>query len=1029
MTDIDRIKRAARITDLVAQRYTLDDARPGRRLRTTKEHDSLVINTDTNRYTWYSKSGSNGRAESGDVIDWVGRYRLNYGDAWRSDNPAMFKEAVGELARFTGLPEPEFKPETAEARARWLTTEALFDLADEHYRRRFSESAEAQQYAAGRGFSPETIHRAHLGYSGGAPASLPGDRPRFGSDLTHAIPAADRPLAADIGLISQGSGGYYDAIPQGYLIYPHWQHGKIVYFAGRAIWTDDKKLKARNMAGPKRMYWATWAGIGGPLVIVEGQADALSWAQWGYSALALCGVNSADLDREMIELFSSVYLWADADGPGQASIDQLAEVVGPLLRLPSSPLYHLDKTPFKDSNDLLRAGVPAETLTLQHDQAGSYLERYIQRLAMLPPAQRDEHLPRLFGLLARLDKFQMMRYRAGIIKKLGISRTDFNAMLKIAHGDQAKAVGFKRGEQYGVLEGWTVVYDIDKNGQPAPTGLVDAEFRIDELIIYDNGSGEMRHEYAISGKRANGRSLPGCTVPTSEYESMKWIYENYPHVILSAGRATRDHLRAAVQHLSGDIPHRTVYEHTGWKNINSQMVYLTSSGALGLPADAQAITVDLKMGRPETNMSGYHLPLIPENVPDAIRASLRLWDLVEWEEVPLMYWASAYLPPLSPFIQPDFGIWPHGKTGSFKSVFAALAQAHYGEYWAGRDGRLLLPSNFISTVNNIAMDAFIAKDVLLVVDDYAPGNTERERRERDEVASRLLRSLGNKAARGRMKDGRRYQASYPPRCLAMVTAEDVPPGHSILARGIGVRVPTLPLKGTLERETIEQAVSQAQDVDAWLYPHAMAAYVLWIQRHWDDLRVSLPKAVVRNNKLFTNVGHARLPDAFAKLQTAIDTALFFAQDAGAISQTEAGERQDRARAALQKVMVEHSGQIEALDPVLIFCETLREQLDAREWYLDSTQPPATDAEPEWKHRAWCAGWQDDTFIYLLPKAVTMLMKSYSQQGIPFPISRNSLYNRLREANIVADIKTHYIPALDTSPWVLIITRRAIYGEG
>jgi hypothetical protein len=85
----------------------------------------------------------------------------------------------------------------------------------------------------------------------------------------------------------------------------------------------------------------------------------------GRSVLALCGVNSADLDREMIDLFNGVYLWLDADGPGQTGIYHLAEVAGPLLRLPSPPLYHLDKTPFKDSNDLLRAGVERPTLLFE----------------------------------------------------------------------------------------------------------------------------------------------------------------------------------------------------------------------------------------------------------------------------------------------------------------------------------------------------------------------------------------------------------------------------------------------------------------------------------------------------------------------------------------------------------------------------------------------------------------------------------------------------------------------------------------
>lgn len=1037
-TDMERLKRAVTITALVGGVFELDN-RAGKRFRSTIPHDSLILNTANDTYTWYSRAGANGRAEHGDIFDFAGRHMLNYGDSWNAADPAMFKEALIYVSKFAGLPAPEFKREDAAARAEKLSREQLMDRAAKYYQAQYSQSQAARAYAAGRAFSDDTITRAGLGYTGGDPAGLPDDKPQYGHSLVDMLDQADRAAAADMGLIRKNDdGGYYDAIPLGYLVYPHYQNGRPVYFSGRSIYSNNPKLKSRNQSGPKKVFWAIWPGrLAGPLAIVEGQADALSLAQLGVSALALCGVNLADLDADQLELFNPIYYWADADRPGQAAIAAIARAVGPLLRLPGPPVFYLNKTPVKDFNDLLKLNITADQVVCWHSQAPTYLDVEIERIAGLANAERDAGLTGLFAMLVKLDNFQLLRYRTIICDRLHITRADFADFLRLAKGQNADSSGLRRAELFDVLEGSTVIYQHnEKLGRTVPVYLADASFRIDELIIYDNGSGDSRREYAINGKTGRGVNLStNNTVPTGEFESLKWIAEHYPHVIIGAGRSTRDLLREAIQHLSGEYPYRTIYEHTGWRQIGGQMCFLTAGGALGLPPGSQEkVEVNLKLGRENTHLIGYNLPLAPQNVAAAMRASLNMWRLTDNPAVEVPIWAAAWLSPLAPFLPADFGLWVYGKTNSYKSVRATLAQAHFGDYWRGRSGNLKLPSNFISTVNNIAMDAFIVKDCLLVVDDYAPGNTERERRERDEVASRLLRSLGNKAARGRMRDGRRFQADFPPRCLAVITAEDLPPGQSILARALGIRAPTLPPQGSSAREQIDRRLCRAQDEEAPLYPHAMAAFILWIQRHWGELEKQLPLALVENHKQFTAAGYARLADAMAKMMTAIDAALFFACDAGAITDSQSADYQLTARQALQSIMAEHSGQIDALDPIKIFIETLREQIDSRDWYLENKEfkevaqdgPPKPAISDEWKRRAWCCGWQDDTYIYLLPKAINHIIENYSRRGTPFPISRTTLENRLMEQKILHKKCTTYIPTLDTSPWVLWLLRSAVY---
>lgn len=979
-TDIDRLKSHVSLADLVSETYPLIGSG---RYRKAKEHNSLVIDTVLNQYWWNSKG------DAGDAIDWTGRYRLNFDSTWNSHDPAMFKEAIIWLARWAGQPEPSFRPEDPRQREQRLSRQRLLDLAADYYQERFKLSKAAQDYAGTRAWTPETMERARLGYSDG--------------QLIDAISEADRELARDIGLLAEKDGRWFDAIPADCLVYVHQVRGQVAYLSGRSL----KSKRHHNLYAPKDIYWALpkSKGYGGPLVIVEGQSDAISVAQLGVASIGLCGVNLAALDVDAIQLFDPVYLALDNDKGGEDNLDRLIRgLEDPLTRILEWPEIHLldGHKLAKDGNDLLIAGATGDNLQGWLKKAPTYLELAIRRTADAETTDRDQHIQSLFELLTMLEPFPLTRYRDKIAKELNMSLYAFDRLLAIARNDEEEYRGFARGEQYVVTpDGWTIIKMRSEMGQLKPVPLINASLKIVELLEHDNGSGDLFNEYVIEGQLHSGKKLPPASVPTTDFESMSWVVEHWPEAIIGAGRATRDRLREAIQHLSGEVPHRRIYEHTGWRQIGNRRVYLTSAGALGLGDAADfTVEVDLRMGRPETHMENYSLPLQPQNVDDAILASLNFWDIMD-PTITVPQWAAIYLSPLSPLLTADFGLWVHGKSGSFKSVIAALALCHFGD-WSGRDGRLKLPANFLSTVNNIMMNSFQAKDTVLVIDDYAPGNTPREMRERDEVASRLLRSLGNRAARGRMRDGRRYQADFPPRCLALITAEDVPAGQSVLARGIGVRV-YIPPKGTEERATIEARLQQAQQVESLLYPHAMAAYILWIQRHWDELAEQLPLAVAQHiREIKASSGHSRLADAFGKLSVAIDTALLFFQDAGVLSERQARERQRVATEALQRVIAEHAGQIESLDPCQILVETIQEQVDGYEWYLapfapviDENGRESTDVEPPMRNSI-LIGWHDDQYIYLLPKIVKATMDLYNRLGVPFPVGRNTLYARLEE---------------------------------
>jgi DNA primase len=157
MTDIAAIKSAVNIAKLVERHHPLTGS--GRYLK-AKEHDSLVIDTTNGHYHW------NSRAESGDIIDWIGRHELSYNGTWNSADPALFKEAVTWLSQYAGIEPPQFRPEDPAQRAERLTAERLMALAADYYRANMARHIQPYQYAVSRHLSQETIDK-YLGYADG----------------------------------------------------------------------------------------------------------------------------------------------------------------------------------------------------------------------------------------------------------------------------------------------------------------------------------------------------------------------------------------------------------------------------------------------------------------------------------------------------------------------------------------------------------------------------------------------------------------------------------------------------------------------------------------------------------------------------------------------------------------------------------------------------------------------------------------------------------------------------------------------
>lgn len=355
---IQDIKDKADIVDVIeaSGSYKFGTRKRGRFLQ-CQQHDSLMVDPDWGQYTWFSKASSGGNQyETGDVFTWLEKYGNM--DFW---------QACIYLADRYGLEVPKSIKRTDPAHAREMKSRGqVFEIACSWFETQLWNNPAALDYVRARGWSDETIHKARLGYSGGtfdAVADLKGtlsmnevnlDDPAAVSligrrgDVAAWIKAQGITDASDNWVENNAIVGLA-SFPR--LIYPHIWRGRVHYFSGRNLEWMDGALKGadapkegrpkaynlpRALLGERARFFNAEFSRGAELCfVVEGQADAISLAQWGFPAVALVGVaaDAALAEKIKTNKIKTVYVALDDDKAGQEALMKVAGVFGPMTRL------------------------------------------------------------------------------------------------------------------------------------------------------------------------------------------------------------------------------------------------------------------------------------------------------------------------------------------------------------------------------------------------------------------------------------------------------------------------------------------------------------------------------------------------------------------------------------------------------------------------------------------------------------------------------------------------------------------------
>jgi len=394
--DLEHLRSRNPIEEVIAEKFALKKS--GSRFIGV-EHDSFVVVPNTGIYFW------NSRGEHGDVFDFVGRHLLSLG-AWNNRDATQFMEVVRYLAQRAGITLEEnvnFKQSSA-----WAERQLMQRLHDT-----LLITPAALTYVTDkRGWQLSTVKAARLGY----------------------MPQDKRPLLADLNLPDNWR-TVIQKFPPSMIIYIHTQQGRLTYLSGRSI--EDKKHynPPRDIIGERQPYYNhLYSPQAEQVVIVEGQADAITFGEWDIAAVALGGMQAADELLNQLKAHPRLFVALDNTDDARAKSRSLALTLKGETYLPSLPAE------VKDVNEWLQKGAVAEDALALLNKAESWLAVEVQQVASLEGLARQDAVRALFTHAAGLDDFALAEFKT-LMAKIGVKGRSFSEMFKAAQSQKEQAEG------------------------------------------------------------------------------------------------------------------------------------------------------------------------------------------------------------------------------------------------------------------------------------------------------------------------------------------------------------------------------------------------------------------------------------------------------------------------------------------------------------------------------------------------------------------------------------------------------------
>lgn len=590
------------------------------------------------------------------------------------------------------------------------------------------------------------------------------------------------------------------------------------------------------------------------------------------------------------------------------------------------------------------------------------------------------------GTIDQYNKSEFVRIKSEL-KRVGVPIQELNKVLKEWRNQNIKRNSQADDAEYIVKSGRICQRRAPQNGL-TEVPLCNFVARIVEEVVQDDGLDRHR-SFVIEGKMADGRPLNSVLVQASQFAGMGWVHDRWgAGPSITPGNGSKDHLRAAIQSLSGDVPRSVIYQHTGWRKVNDKWFFLHGAGAIGPDGIDASIEVDLGSG----NLRHIQIPPLPdgEGLQKAIQSSIRFLEVApEQVSVPLLM--AVYRAPFGETLATDFSLFLEGQTGTYKSAITGVIQAHFG---SGFDGRSF-PANWSGTANALEKTTFLAKDTVVVVDDFCPTGSQGDVAVLHRTADRLLRAQGNLGGRSRMNPDGSLKAEYYPRGLIISTGEDIPKGASLRGRILILEVE----QGSVNRDVLTDLQDAATK---GILAQSMAGYVHWLAPQMDTLKLQVTARKNEYRETIGKLGHSRTPDIVASLMLGWEVFLTFATESGAVDDAQREELTTRGFDAINAAATKQSPHHRSEDQVEVFLDVLQSAISSGRAHLAPLSPTSTQQVMNVNDGGDMIGWVHADSVYLISGAAFATVRRLARdQGADILMSETTIWKRLREKNLLA----------------------------
>ena len=240
------------------------------------------------------------------------------------------------------------------------------------------------------------------------------------------MPKDKRGLLADLNLADKWR-SVIIKFPPGMIVYMHLDRGRLVYLSGRSVEGKQHYNPPRDIIGERHPYYNhLYSADVERLVLVEGQADAITFAEWNIPALAIAGMHVSEDLFAALSKHSRVFVALDNTSEAMDKNREIAQTIGTRALIPSLP------KDVKDANDwLTHYGATADDAQGMLNKAKSWFQTEIDRTAFLEGLERKDAIRGLFAYAVDLDEMELSEFRAALAK-IGIKGRVFSDLLKAA---------------------------------------------------------------------------------------------------------------------------------------------------------------------------------------------------------------------------------------------------------------------------------------------------------------------------------------------------------------------------------------------------------------------------------------------------------------------------------------------------------------------------------------------------------------------------------------------------------------------